>query len=695
MVSTLLYDKEISVTLYRPPQATKPMYETSIAQGYQEKSLSGRKILYNANIGTIIDNSVVGEALPQTASIEFYEGSTAKIFAGYGKDKSGRDVALYRRVKFSGNVYKVDTIEQMKQGRSPAGNTFMTGDRIYVRETKQTWTAILYKGGQALSYEETEEAWADTLTIASTNSGLKPDISMSISLLPGQNCYGATLKIRNLNIDAVRIREWTRMEITAGYRTGKKVKYICPIFTSYIESPNPDGVTVFEGITVGTAEDSITTQFIELRFVQDEMTLYDLIHQVAPAISPNISVNIMIDEKLLKEHKVKISKQTVYSQNGLAVLNWLQSTVGAFVEAITLRDYGEKTSIFMQLVDNELEIIALNGPNKMVDKVRSTVNLDMVTGATFNGTALTVEAPWNPDLRPGGLFYMPPEFINGSRLPNVLPTSDYRNDENLYRALTMSVQFGSVESTNKMTILAVPAQWSGELPSHKTTNLTGESFARALAASAQTIQASRQIGKADVDIGDLSRVTKDIATNKKMYDAYSEETLIAAWGSWTDVRINAGDSLSVILRRYLLEDLQGPRLVKGAKGIGNEENYYRPITDFKNNALATNHFSDNGCWSNAVWWPLVMVGTYWRWQRDVKAGVDNKWNTAGPDNPDLVKQDLYLYIPVFSTWAAMEAKLKSIKDIFKYAYQEYGKYGNLANTWKTMYYYLGGTSDLG
>lgn len=695
MVETFLYDKEISVTLYKPPKSTWPGFKSSIVQGYQGSVLSGRKIPYNANLGDIKDVSTLTESQPQTICVEFYKGSTAKVFAGYKKDRSGKDVVTYRKIKFSGNVHKVNTIEQMKAGRSSAGNVFMTGDRIYVVEDKSTWTAVLYRGDQELTYDEAEEQYADTLTIATTNSGLKPDMALTISLLPGQNCYNAVLKIRNLNIDAVSIREWTRMEITAGYRTGKKVKFICPIFASYIESPNPDGITAFEGITVGTAEDSISTQFIEIRFVQNKMKLSDLIREVAPAISPNIEVDIMVDSKIMDE-EITISRQTVYSQNGLAVLNWLQSTISTFVETISLRLNGEKTSIFMQLVDNRLEVIALNGPNKMVDKVRGVVNLDMVSGATFNGTALTVEAPWNPDLRPGGLFYMPPEFIYGSKLPNVLPTSDYRNESNLYRALTMSLAFGSVEGTNKMTILAVPAQWAGEIKNGKTTEMTGEMFAQTLAANTAIVQASIEIGKSDVDIGDLNKVDKAVATGKKMYDAYSGEALITAWGSWVGVDVN-GKCLSVVLEKYFTQDPTGPKLVSG-KGINKETRYYKTLEDFVNegNAMAQSHFSNNGCWYNAIWWPLVVVGTYWRRQIDTKAGVNNNWSKTDPKDPDSLDENGTLYVPMFTTWAAVEPKLKAIRGIFKYAYQEYHEsYKDLANTWRTMYYYLGGTDDIG
>ena len=403
MLRSLLYDKEISVTLYRPARVQKVRYHTQVVQGYGETVLNGKKMLYTTTGDIDKKSPVLGTSTPVTTGIEFYEGNARKVFMGYKTGKDGKEKAVYKNIHFSGATYRMDTIEQMKTGFAPTGTIFKTGDRIRIKADGSIWTAVVsegYKGTPSVwgETEETIEEDAETLTIKCTDSGMKPDMALSINLLPGQNCYGTVLKIRNLNLDSVDIRAWSRMMITAGYRTGKKATYICPIFTSYIESPNPDGITTFEGITVGTAEDTLNDQYIEIRFVKEEMDLDTLIRQVAPAISSNIEVSIAIDDSIVKANAdgtnlIKVKKQTVYAKNGLAVLNWLQSTVSAFVAEITKQDDDSYTSVFMQLVDNTLEVIALNGPNKTPERIENIVNLDMVTGATFNGTALTVEAP--------------------------------------------------------------------------------------------------------------------------------------------------------------------------------------------------------------------------------------------------------------------------------------------------------------
>lgn len=711
MVESLLYDKEISVTLYREARTTKARYNTQIVQGYAETVLDGKKLLY-ANSGQTEVSNPLGGTFPVTAGIEFYEGNAYKVFMGYRK-KNGKEMAVYKNIRYSGSTYPVDTIEQMKTGRSAGGVLFKTGDRIRVKEDKSVWTAFVREGfqGMASTYgvrEDIIEEPAEVLEIKCTDHGPKPDMALSINLLPGQNCYGAVLKIRNLNLDSVDIRAWSRMLITAGYRTGKKAQYICPIFASYIESPNPDGITTFEGITVGTAEDVLNDQYIEIRFVQEKMDLESLIRGVAPAISSNIDIEIAIDDDIVKarpdgSNLITIEKQTVYAKNGMAVLSWLQTTVSAFVAELTRNEVDDTyTSVFVQLVDNTLEVIALNGPNKMPERVENVVNLDMVTGATFNGTALTVEAPWNPDLTPGGLFYMPPEFIYGSKLPNVLPAEDYRNEDNLYRALTMSLSFGSVESTNKMTVLAVPAQWAGQLPNNRTTEMRGDQFARILQKDIQVTDKPIYVGSTGgVDASSVNNISKAEPTNKQMYDAYGEN-VISLWGNWIalDIIAQPGDCMSVILERYFFTDANGPHLTPGTKGYqGKEANYFRSKEYFKQQGYpkAIEYFQNTGCNVNPVWWPLVTVGTYWRAKIDDAAGINHNWNDkAGPANPDFIEAGKALYIPVFDDWPSMIPRMKQLKDIWKYAYLEYRQLYDppLYKIWRAMYYYLGGTDEL-
>lgn len=708
MLSQTLYDKEISVTLYRPPQTTHATYTTQVVQGYKETVLDGKRLLYSIQEQAEGDKSLGGES-PSSACIQFYASSIFKVFAGYREEADGSVKAVYKRIKYTGKTHYVDTIEQMKTGFSKEGTLFQTGDRVRVKADKSLWSVFAdqnFQGKEATTETTKEDITepAEVLHIKCTDAGLKPDMSLSINLLPGQNCYGAVLKIRNLNLDSVDIRQWTRMVISAGYRTGPKAQYTCPIFTSYIEAPNPDGITTFEGITVGTAEDVLNNQPVEIIFNETKMDLETLIKQVAPAISTSIKVEIAAGDELMKANErrtnlISIEKQTVYAQNGMAVLNWLQTTVSKFVEEME-RDKatGEHTSIFMQLVDNVLEVIALNGPNKMPSKVSRIVNLDMVTGATFNGTALTVEAPWNPDLQPGGLFYMPPEFIYGSKLPNILSTKDYRNDDNLYRALTMSISFASVESANKMTVLAVPAQWAGELPAARTTDMRGDLFAAAIAVGSPAPERSIEVGNTGgKDASSVNNIKKQDATNKQMFDENSD--IMETWGSWIaeKVDITKGNCLSNIIEYYLFDSGNGPKLTPGSKGEGADAAYWKSKEDFKddNNQKAIQFFQNAGCKANVVWWPLVVVGTYWKKKVDDRAGASNNWDNISVSNPNVIHENRALYIPVFGTWSGMELKMKKLKDIWKFAYQEYRiLYPDLCKVWRAMYYYLGGTDEL-
>lgn len=700
MSEQILYDRIINVTLYKASRAVEPSYISQVITGTAKTVLNSNKLQYTYEMNRYLNDPEIGGKLYNTSiTLAFYPEGTKWVFAGYRREQDGRELTVYEAITLSGKAHKVDTIEQMKNGRTASGAIFGYGDKVKVKKDNSVW--IVYPPQGSIDAANTMTEPVEALTIDCTKSGLKPDMALSINLLPGQNCYGATLKIRNLNLADTNIREWTKMVITAGYRTGDKAVYTCPIFTSYIEEPNPDGITVFEGITVGTAETVMNEQYTEIVFLQDKMKLKDLAEGVAKGIHPSIHVVTSISDDIMNE-EIQLSKQTVYAQNGAAILSWLQSTLSTFIEKISI-DQNNRTSAFIQLVGNELQIIALNGPNKMPEAVENIINLDMVTGATFSGTALTVIAPWNPALQPGNLFYMPPEFINGSKLPNVLPESDYRNEDNLYRALTINVAFASAENTNKMTILAVPAQWAGQLPSHKTTELRADVLAAALSRDINAVGSKQiQVGQeSSVDTSEVNNIYKDAPdTEQHMFDDF--RNIGEIWGAWTNLHVDAsmGDScLSKALERYFLRDANGPHLTgNGAKGEGTQYNYYVTEEDLKEQGLlkAVKHFQATGCSANYLWWPLVVVGTYWRKWIDDKNAAANNWSTIRIDDPDFIQNDRDLYIPMWTgSWSSMLPKLKMVKDIWKFAYQEYGeKYKHSAFVWRAMYYYLGGEGEL-
>lgn len=709
----ILYDRDISVSFYRKNKRVETLYKTISPGSYSTQTVNGRKVLSSVAAEKMKavtydprqtnEYKVEGEEEPplrRTGLVEFFQGDYRDIFIGTVKNSMGAYEDRYKRIRARGPVYTFRTEEDMLHGIRPDGTPFQTGDKVRIIENGARWNVYVEGSSSAAYTESMIEVPAQVIELSNTPDGLKPDITLSINLLPNQNCYGATLRIKNFNLDPVDIRSWDKMVITAGYRTGKKVVYNCPIFSSYIESPNPDGVTVFEGLTTGSAEDILTDKYLVIDFVQEEMTLERLIRDVAKGISDSIEVELALG-KVYTQQMLKVTKQRVFAQNGMAVLNWLQTFVSEYVAAAT----GNETTVLTQLIDGKLSIVAVNGVNEKAEIMDNVVNLDMVTSASFAGTALTVIAPWNPALRPGDLFYMPPQFINGSKLPNSISTSDYRNDKNLYRALTMSVEFASVDTQNKMTILAVPAQWAGRLPDDRVTEMPADIYGEVVTEIYQRTNEPVRVGDQDKEEVDKLRDAKQIEkTGVDFID--NSENILALWGSWTtlDQKENTGSCISMIARYYLYNMPGGPSLVEG-KGNGRERSYYEDRNWLEKDSgipnkgkLAITHFQSTGISAQHLWWPLITAATYWRRKKDTDSGARHNWTKIYLDNPNFIEAGKSVLIPNFpnGTWRDSRSQLARLKDIWKDAYKSYKDlYGDLCKVWRAMYYYLGGTETDG
>ena len=706
MLKQVLYDREISVTLYRRQKTVPALYKTCVVDSYVTKEVNGKKSLRLAQTYSELQLPGTVDAAKDLnsqdgAAIEFYQGNKIVVYDGEQEVTPGVFTSKYREIRASGPTFKYRTLDEMKRGLRPDGTIFHTGDRMLITEDNTKWCVVVKGGAEDVQQLYTEVEYSvpsSVLRIAAPDAGMKPDISLSISLLPNQNCYGAVVRIKNLNTDALEIRTWDKMVIEAGYK-GTKVFYTCPIFSSYQESPNPDGVTVFEGVTVGVAEDILTDRQVEIWFNETEMYLEPFIRQVAKGITENIKVTIAIAPELSGHNypdapKIQLPKQKVYAQNGVAVLNWLQSIVSEFVQYVTQGT----TSVFVQFIDGELTVLPINGPTTTPLSTESIINLDMVTSARYNGTALNVIAPWNPRLRPGDLFYMPPQFINGSRLPNAISPLDYRNERNLYRCLTMNVEFATVEEINKMTVLATPAQWAGSLPKALTTDMPADIFSTML-----TEQKGHsdiiQVGAVDKsEVKASSNAEQPAKVGAQMID--NNQSILTQWGTWTSITQSeqAGNCVSAVSYYYMYNYGGGPKLQLGEKGHERQANYYEDKSWLKEQGLnkAVYRFQSSGIGAATLWWPLITIGTYWKRYLDNKAHASHNWSKVDPKNPDFIEEGRSLYIPVFpsGSWRDIRPQLAAIKDIWKQAYLDYKDlYPSVCRAWRAMYYYLGGTDE--
>ena len=150
-----------------------------------------------------------------------------------------------------------------------------------------------------------------------------------------------------------------------------------------------------------------------------------------------------------------------------------------------------------------------------------------------------------------------------AKLPNIIPTTAYRNEHNLYRAITIDVEFASVENTNKMSILAVPAQYADKIPSTSTTSMTADTYARLLTEEQTT--AKRNINIGDVNSEDIkasSKVEEKPKTGMDLLDENSD--IITQWGTvgtWDSLTVDTttmGSCISAIAFYYTYLYENGP-----------------------------------------------------------------------------------------------------------------------------------------
>lgn len=109
-------------------------------------------------------------------------------------------------------------------------------------------------------------------SVTTPRFGLKPNCTVTLEMLPGQNVKTINLSIMNYHSD-IDILHYRSMLIRMGYRSGIFREFACTIFNCYQEKPNPEGATVFQALINdpdGGATSSLwDDQFVTLKMIPD------------------------------------------------------------------------------------------------------------------------------------------------------------------------------------------------------------------------------------------------------------------------------------------------------------------------------------------------------------------------------------------------------------------------------------------
>ena len=553
----------------------------------------------------------------------------------------------------------------------------------------------------------------DTIKITCEEGGIKPSISFSTNVIPGNNCYKMTLKIFNMNLN-YDIRKIKTVKITAGYRTqGYQTIFTCPVFSSYIESPNPDGVTVFECLCVGKCDSFASNVPVNFHYLGGKVTIAEFIEATARGLGENIVVHNYLKEEYKKLEMRITSRMDTYFENGAATLSWMRNMVQkriASSDGFPTNKPEEGSDVPYPYImctlgqEGDLFVYALNRENsdtlnkdetsllKDVVSIRTIPELDTIKGASFNGVVLSLKALWNPRIKPGELFRMYANVYNGANLPNTLAEAQYGNGnekqdslQHLYRCVTCSISFSTNGDENEMLIMAVPLIYM-EDSAYKNLEFV-DTFDKFIttALSTYNTRGGKDVfyGSADEkDTGPTAeqQVIQDAdASRNKMYSQNLLQGAFSQGDTFYGYVIVAGDSLSKIAATYY----------EKGKGYCDFDIIPENPDDLPQGVYTGAPLMEN---SRACLWPIIAVVTYNYWQQQ-KNGNNSYENIVNMKNPDMIHIGKRLMIPVIRDFK----QLQKCKEVFKYAYyawpadSAFPQYAGWGSVWYKLYQYLGGT----
>ncbi len=499
----------------------------------------------------------------------------------------------------------------------------------------------------------------DILSISISSSGVKPEIELEVSLLPQQLCYQATVRIKNF-MYVPDIREYGYMSVEAGYYRGPSFtafkqtqQFNIAIFTSYQESPNPDGVTVFKGVTVGNTCSYLTGRSIHVK-VYGETTVKNLIERVALGAS---------GEQYASEYYTKDNA------NLIKVLNYIPDDMASWKISLgrgltgdngmalltdlyyTLYDYFKKEGlIYIQQFNNGNLSVGILGWDPQLKITENVLPIVSVYSASFNAQLLTILAPWDPRAEPGKIVRISANYFNGNMAPNSLgnlyepaqigtPTAnELKSGEGLYRILTSKINFDTCGNTNKMELLLLPIEYAkaDEVGTSEDIS-TYENLVKSKQSALEVV-----IG---VD-GDKKSTEQLFSAGIKGSYSYTEETLLV--GTTFAALANKYYNVEGIEDFYIPKSKYNKEMVETIKDDGSLVMYKWPSTY-------------RGINVGRAWaWPLILAATYSAYKNGGKEyKVDLK-------DPDTLPAGTKVRIPILpSDNDEAVSQLASDKDLFK------------------------------
>lgn len=570
---------------------------------------------------------------------------------------------------------------------------------------------VTLKGTKVTQYSDDagnvlrEEADIAEVTIECGETGVKPTIDLSFGLLPDRSVLGVTVIIKNFFID-FDVRAWTEMKIVAGYRDGIATEFYSQVYTSYRETPSPDGDMVFKGIIVGSTASVFNEYEVSMSFNKDIVTIKEFLKAAADAaVGLNISWSLgtYIDttssgttdsgktiykneEKKVEDIPISVAKATFKWKGTYAMCLTIQEIISSACKLFNI-------SLECIFFGNRFSIVNTKQLSKeeKVHILEDTYDLSNCTYSSSRVASLVhVRAPWIPTLMPGDIFYLPQRFYSAEQaaLPNIISEVDIKAEKDLYRAIKIDVSFNTTTSTNEMIIMGVPVQSNPvEVSNVKTYATTAELFH----AKNNNRNLTDESTKEGENLGNT--IYHSLTSNGVDYTVVSGDYLIyIAQKFYSNITYTKGMNEVVNGKKISATDLYhyGSHMVNGKI----EKDLYISVP-----------YQKSPIYTGKDFWPLIAEATFARIEefKNMEMKVNYQINKQTPDD---IEPGWVLRIPTLNN---PEQYIEQ-KDIFKQMYKVYRKlydnarkggsplsqhtdrYGTYTATMANIYIYMGGTN---
>jgi hypothetical protein len=234
--------------------------------------------------------------------------------------------------------------------------------------------------------------------------GVKPLVSVTAEFLPSYRVSGVTVSITNMEFE-VDITEFFFMTVEFGYLNGKSRKIRGPIMNSYIESPNPNGKTVFQMFESGYASQLLQPQRIILEFNGKAKWLESL-----EAAVKKCEINFFNELPKTPNEFNDYADIPIMNLKATKTFKNVQEVVNYYNKIGTdiFRSYG----LVPPVIYDDTYGVHVTTPGAVLD-APDMPKLNVIKTASYTGGAISIKLPYNPEVDVFKPFYCDPKFFRG------------------------------------------------------------------------------------------------------------------------------------------------------------------------------------------------------------------------------------------------------------------------------------------